>query len=132
MREISPLQKERLNYKPKLAGALADGINNVKLTLGEKTTAVCDKEEIEKLFSHVYGKSIAKFDKVGIDLSNEPKNIGVILSGGQAPGGHNVIAGLFDALKSANSENKLYGFLGGPSGIVDGKYIELTSEIMDK
>ncbi len=132
MREISPLQKERLNYKPKLAGALADGINNVKLTLGEKTTAVCDKEEIEKLFSHVYGKPIAKFDKVGIDLSNEPKNIGVILSGGQAPGGHNVIAGLFDALKSANSENKLYGFLGGPSGIVDGKYIELTSEIMDK
>ncbi len=131
MREISPLQKERLNYQPKLAGALASGINNVKLTLGEETAAVADKEDIRNLFPHVYGKPIAKFCASGSDLSTEPKNIGVILSGGQAPGGHNVIAGLFDALKAANKQNKLFGFLGGPSGIVDGKYLELTDEIID-
>ena len=131
MRDISPLQKERLAYKPKLAGALANGINNIKLSLGTETQAVADKEDIKKLFSHVYGKPIAKFTTVGQELSNEPKNIGVILSGGQAPGGHNVIAGLYDALKTANKENKLFGFLGGPSGIVDGKYMEMTDEIID-
>ena len=132
MREISPLQKERLNYKPKLAGALASGINSVKLTLGEATSAVADKEDIKNLFPNVYGQPIARFAEAGTDLSTEAKNIGVILSGGQAPGGHNVIAGLYDALKTANKSNKLYGFLGGPSGIVDGKYLELTDEIMDK
>ena len=132
MREISPLQKERQNYKPKLAGALAAGINNIKLTLGEKTEAVANKEEIKELFPNVYGKEIAKFATSGADLSTEAKNVGVILSGGQAPGGHNVIAGLYDALKTANNSNKLFGFLGGPSGIVDGKYMELTDEIMDK
>ena len=127
-REISPLQKERLNYKPKLAGVLSEGINNIKLSLGEATQAVSDKEEIQKLFSEVYGKPIARFSNEGSELSNEKKNVGVILSGGQAPGGHNVIAGLYDALKTANPENKLYGFLGGPSGIVDGEYEELTDE----
>ncbi len=132
MREISPLQKERLNYKPKLAGVLANGINSIKLTLGEKTSAQGDVEEIKKLFPAVFNKPIAKFDTTGESLSTEQKNVGVILSGGQAPGGHNVIAGLFDALKDADSNNKLYGFLGGPSGIVEGKYIELTGDIIDK
>lgn len=132
MREISPLQQERLKYQPKLAGVLAQGINNIKLSLGEATQSVKDQEEIQKLFKNVYGKPIAKFSTTGEDLSNELKNVGVILSGGQAPGGHNVIAGLYDAMKTANKENKLYGFLGGPSGIVDGKYMELTDEIMDK
>ena len=132
MREISPLQKERLNYQPKLAGALANGINSVKLTLGEATKSVADEQDIKELFPNVFGKPIAKFASVGDDLSAEQKNVGVILSGGQAPGGHNVIAGLYDALKTANKENKLIGFLGGPSGIVDGKYLELTDEIMDK
>ncbi len=131
MRDISPLQKERLAYKPKLAGALANGIKNIKLTLGSETEAMGNKEDIKNLFPHVYSKPIAKFATQGKDLSDEPKNLGVILSGGQAPGGHNVIAGLFDALKTANKENKLYGFLGGPSGIVDGKYIEITDEIID-
>ncbi len=126
--EISPLQAERLNYQPKLAGVLANGINNIKLSLGDATEAVADKEEIKTLFSEVYGKPIARFCSEGAELSTEQKNVGVILSGGQAPGGHNVIAGLFDALKTANSENKLYGFLGGPSGIVEGEYIELTED----
>lgn len=131
MREMSPLQKERLNYKPKLAGVLANGINNIKLTLGNKTSSVSNQEEIKELFPNVFGQPIAKFAAAGENLSTEQKNVGVILSGGQAPGGHNVIAGLFDALKTQNKENKLYGFLGGPSGIVDGKYIELTDEIID-
>ncbi len=131
MREISPLQKERLNYQPKLAGALANGINNVKLSLGEATKSVANQEEIKALFPHVYGEPIAKFTSNGSDLSTERRNVGVILSGGQAPGGHNVIAGLYDALKTANKENKLYGFLGGPSGIVDGKYMEMTDEIIN-
>jgi len=131
MREISPLQKERQAYKPKLAGALANGINNIKLALGEKTSSVANQAEIQELFPNVFSKPIAKFKTAGIDLSNENKNVGVILSGGQAPGGHNVIAGLYDALKTANPENKLFGFLGGPSGIVDGKYLEITDEIID-
>ena len=132
MKEISPLQKERMAYKPKLAGALASGIKNVKLTLKEATSSVADKEEIKALFPHVYGEPIAKFSSKGTDLSEQTRNIGVILSGGQAPGGHNVIAGLYDALKTQNSLNKLYGFLGGPSGIVDGSYVEITDELMDK
>lgn len=127
-REISPLQAERLNYQPKLAGVLAQGINNIRLNLLEGTEAVADKEEIQNLFPEVYGRPIARFSNEGAELSSEQKNVGVILSGGQAPGGHNVIAGLFDALKTANPENKLYGFLGGPSGIVDGEYIELTQD----
>lgn len=130
-REISPLQKERLKYQPKLAGVLANGINNIKLSLQGTTEAVADKEEIRNLFSEVYGKPIARFSEAGDSLSNESKNVGVILSGGQAPGGHNVIAGLFDAMKAQNPSNKLYGFLGGPSGIVDGKYEELTDEKID-
>ena len=131
MRELSPLHKERLNYQPKLAGALSKGINAVKLTLGEATTAVCNQEDIKNLFPHVYGQPIAKFAFEGKDLTTEQKNIGIILSGGQAPGGHNVIAGLYDATKNANPNNKLYGFLGGPSGIVDGQYMEMTDEIID-
>ncbi|MBQ8847935.1 MAG: diphosphate--fructose-6-phosphate 1-phosphotransferase [Candidatus Gastranaerophilales bacterium] len=131
MREMSPLHRERLNYQPKLAGALANGINSVKLSLGNTTTSVADCADIQNLFKNVYGQPIAKFGMTGEDLSTESRNVGVILSGGQAPGGHNVIAGLYDALKASNKENKLYGFLGGPSGIVDGKYMELTDEIMD-
>ena len=132
MREISPLQKERMAYKPKLAGALASGINNIKLSLGESTSAVADKDQIKALFPHIYGEPVAKFASNGTDLSGQTRNIGVILSGGQAPGGHNVIAGLYDAIKAQNPTNKLYGFLGGPSGIVEGNYIEITDELIDK
>ena len=132
MREISPLQEERMAYKPKLAGALASGINNIKLSLGESTSAVADKDQIKALFPHIYGEPVAKFASSGTDLSDQTRNIGVILSGGQAPGGHNVIAGLYDAIKAQNPTNKLYGFLGGPSGIVEGNYIEITDELIDK
>ena len=131
MRDLSPLHKARLGYNPKLAGALQEGIKNVKFTFGEKTSAVKDKEEIEKLFKDVYGGPIVSFSNAGESLKMENKNVGVILSGGQAPGGHNVIAGLYDAIKQANPNNKLYGFLGGPSGIIDGKYVEFDDKFID-
>lgn len=131
MRDLSPLHKARLGYNPKLAGALQEGIKNVKFTFGEKTSAVKDKEDIEKLFKDVYGGPIVSFSNAGESLKLENKNVGVILSGGQAPGGHNVIAGLYDAIKQASPNNKLYGFLGGPSGIIDGKYVEFDDKFID-
>ncbi len=133
MRDLSPLHKERLNYNPKLAGAIKEGIKNIKVSTGKPTSAVKDKEDIQKLFSHVYGEPIVTFSsKEGSPLNLEQKNVGVILSGGQAPGGHNVIAGLYDALKAANQNNELYGFLGGPSGIVDAKYVKFDDEFINK
>ena len=133
MRELSPLHKERLNYKPKLAGALKSGIKSIKVSTGKATSAVKDAEDIQKLFSHVYGEPIVTFDESnGSPLNLSSKNVGVILSGGQAPGGHNVIAGLYDALKAADSNNELYGFLGGPSGIVDSKYVKFDDEFINR
>ncbi len=131
MRELSPLHKARLAYKPKLAGVLQNGIKNIKVNFGEKTSAVKDKEEIQNLFNQVYGEPIVSFSTTGENLNLEQKNVGVILSGGQAPGGHNVIAGLYDALKQSNPNNRLYGFLGGPSGIIEGKYVEFDDKFID-
>ncbi len=131
MKTLSPLQIERLKYQPKLPASLALGINSLELVEGEATQSVRDQDQIRNLFKNTYGKPVVTF-KNSISMSvSEPKNVGVILSGGQAPGGHNVIAGLYDALKQANSANKLYGFLGGPSGIIDGKYIEFTDEFIN-
>lgn len=132
MKELSPLQQERLKYQPKLPASLANGINNLSLIEGEKTECIKDCEQIKALFENTYGKPLITFESSEDSLITEIRNVGVILSGGQAPGGHNVIAGLFDALKQANSENKLYGFLGGPSGIIDGKYVEFTHEFIDE
>ncbi len=131
MKALSPLQIERLKYQPKLPSTLAGGINNIGLSEGNATEAVRDGEQIKELFKNTYGKPIVTFSGEGSG-SSESKNVGVILSGGQAPGGHNVIAGLYDGLKQSNSSNKLYGFLGGPSGIIDGKYVEFTDEFIDK
>ena len=132
MKTLSPLQIERLKYQPKLPECLKKGINSLELVEGSKTESVRDQEQIKELFKNTYGKPVVSF-KISISLkASEARHVGVILSGGQAPGGHNVIAGLYDALKQANSSNKLYGFLGGPSGIIDGKYIEFTDEFMDK
>ena len=118
-------------YSPKLAGALSNGIKDVKVSFGEATSAVKDKEDIQNLFKDVYGQPIVAFSNNGEALDMTQKNVGVILSGGQAPGGHNVIAGLYDALKQANPSNKLYGFLGGPSGIIEGKYVEFDDKFID-
>lgn len=130
-KEISTLQKLRQAYKPKLPKVYEDGIKSVELELGEATQSVADSADIQKIFPNSYGKPVATFKKSAAK-EHKVTNVGVILSGGQAPGGHNVIAGIFDALKEANSENKLYGFLGGPSGIIEGQYMEFTSEYMDE
>ena len=131
MKKLSPLQIERLKYQPKLPSSLAQGINSLELIEGNSTQSVRDQEQIQNLFKNTYGKPVVTFNGTSSSKTSEVRNVGVILSGGQAPGGHNVIAGLYDALKQANSANKLYGFLGGPSGIIDGKYVEFTDEFID-
>ena len=131
MAKLSPLQIERLKYQPKLPSSLSAGINSLEMIEGSATQSVADQSEIQNLFSNTYGKPTVEFKVSSSSKSSEARNVGVILSGGQAPGGHNVIAGLYDALKNANPNNKLYGFLGGPSGIIDGKYIEFDDEFID-
>lgn len=131
MTKLSPLQIERLQYQPKLPSSLQNGVNSLELVEGSATQSVRDQEQIQALFANTYGKPTVTFNSSSSSNSSEVRNVGVILSGGQAPGGHNVIAGLYDALKNANSANKLYGFLGGPSGIIEGKYVEFTDEFID-
>ncbi|NLB96590.1 MAG: diphosphate--fructose-6-phosphate 1-phosphotransferase [Armatimonadetes bacterium] len=128
--QISALQKARASYQPKLPPALRAG--NVKVVLGAPTESASDQEEIKKLFPHTYGQPVATLAEGDGSLSTAPLKVGVVLSGGQAPGGHNVIAGLFDALKAANPESRLFGFLKGPGGIIKGKYKELTSDVIDR
>lgn len=125
--EKSVLQKSREAYTPKLPKALR-GFVDVKE--GKPTQSVGDQDEIKKLFPKTYGLPLVEFVP-GEKKTNEPINVGVILSGGQAPGGHNVISGIFDGIKRLNSENRLYGFLMGPGGLVDHNYMELTSDIID-
>ena len=131
MTNLSPLQIERLKYQPKLPASLANGINHLVSQEGSATESVANQEEIKALFKNTYGKPTVTFQTSTESTPSEVRNVGVILSGGQAPGGHNVIAGLYDALKQANSNNNLYGFLGGPSGIIEGKYIEFNDEFIN-
>ena len=131
MTNLSPLQIERLKYQPKLPASLANGINHLISQEGSATESVANQEEIKALFKNTYGKPTVTFQTSTESNHSEVRNVGVILSGGQAPGGHNVIAGLYDALKQANSNNNLYGFLGGPSGIIEGKYVEFNDEFIN-
>ena len=131
MTNLSPLQIERLKYQPKLPASLANGINHLVSQEGSATESVANQEEIKALFKNTYGKPTVTFQTSTDANHSEVRNVGVILSGGQAPGGHNVIAGLYDALKQANSANNLYGFLGGPSGIIEGKYVEFNDEFIN-
>ncbi len=131
MTNLSPLQIERLKYQPKLPSSLANGINHLISQEGAATEAVANKEEIKALFKNTYGKPTVTFQTSTESVVSKERNVGVILSGGQAPGGHNVIAGLYDALKQANPKNNLYGFLGGPSGIIEGKYVEFNDEFIN-
>lgn len=128
MNNISALQRERAKYQPKVPASLRGA---VKLVEGAKTESVADQAEIEKLFPNTYGMPLITFEAGEVKKDRQPLNVGVILSGGQAPGGHNVISGIFDGIKKLNPESKLYGFLGGPGGLVDHKYIELTADIID-
>ena len=122
--EISALQKERANYQPKLPIALQGA---VKVKEGALTQSVDNQEDIKKLFPNTYGMPLVEFEPA-TEFNNAKMNVGVILSGGQAPGGHNVISGLFDEIKKLNPENRLFGFLMGPGGLVDHKYLEITAE----
>ena len=132
MKNLSPLQEERLKYQPKLPSSLAGGISNLISKEGSATESVANQAEIKELFQNTYGKPTITFASSNESKTIDARNVGVILSGGQAPGGHNVIAGLYDALKQSNPNSKLYGFLGGPSGIIDGKYVEFTDEFIDE
>ena len=127
----SALQLARAAYQPKLPKGL-QGVVNLKA--GKATQSVGDQEEIKKLFPNTYGLPLVEFvpSEGEQDDVNPKMNVGVILSGGQAPGGHNVICGIFDRVKRLNPDNKLYGFLLGPSGLVDHKYVELTADIIDE
>jgi len=126
--EKSALQKARMAYIPKLPEALK-GL--VKVKEGAPTKSVDNQEEIKQLFPNTYGMPVVEFEPSDTE-KNDVMNVGVILSGGQAPGGHNVITGLFDTIKKMNPENKLYGFLMGPGGLVDHKYIEITADFIEE
>ena len=129
---LSPLQKARYEYQPKLPGMLRNGISEISVKEGAETASVADQEKIAALFPNTYGKKEITFEK-GQNTSEAKKQIvGVILSGGQAPGGHNVISGLYDALKATNPENELYGFKGGPSGLIEDDFIVFTDEYINE
>ena len=125
----SALQIARAAYQPKLPQALRGALKAVE---GAPTQSVADQDEVKKLFPNTYGMPYLKFEPTEGSVAKKTLNAGVILSGGQAPGGHNVIAGLFDGLKKLNPANKLYGFILGPGGLVDHNYMELTADIIDE
>ena len=132
MTDLSPLQKARYQYAPKLPKMLRNGISEISVLEGEETTSVADQEKIKALFPNTYGKKEITFQK-GQNTSVAKKQVvGVILSGGQAPGGHNVVCGLYDALKATNPENVLYGFKKGPSGLLEDDYLIFDDAYIDQ
>jgi len=130
MNNISNLQKARYEYKPKLPNVLKN-ISLVKVIKGKLTSSVSDADELKNIFPNTFGLPLINFE-VGEKQDSEPINVAVILSGGQAPGGHNVIAGIYDSLKKLNSKSKLFGFLGGPSGLIDNEYIEMSENLINE
>lgn len=128
---ISPLQKARYEYTPKLPGMLRNGIADICVKEGEETQSVADQEKIKALFPNTYGKKEITFEKGKNTSENKKQVVGVILSGGQAPGGHNVISGLYDALKATNKDNVLLGFKGGPDGLLKNDYVEFDDAFID-
>ena len=122
------MQQARAAYQPKLPKALQGA---VKIKEGQPTQSVGNQEEIKKLFPNTYGMPVVQFEPA-TESNTKKMNVGIILSGGQAPGGHNVITGLFDQVKKLNPENRLFGFILGPGGLVDHNYVELTKEIIDE
>jgi len=125
----SALQVARAAYQPKMPTAL---LGPVKVKEGEPTQSVANQEEIKALFPNTYGQPYIIFEQAAEKKKYPPVNVGVILSGGQAPGGHNVIAGLFDGIKDVNPESRLFGFILGPGGLIDHNYMELTASIIDE
>ena len=129
---ISSLQKARYEYSPKLPGMLRNGIADICVNEGEETQSVADQEKIKALFPNTYGKKEITFQKGQNTSETKKQVVGVILSGGQAPGGHNVICGLYDALKATNKENVLYGFKNGPIGLIEDDYLIFDDEYIDQ
>ena len=130
--KISSLQKARYEYAPKLPGMLRNGIADICVNEGAETQSVADQEKIKALFPNTYGKKEITFQKGQNTSETKKQVVGVILSGGQAPGGHNVVCGLYDALKATNPENVLYGFKGGPSGLIEDDYIIFDDEYINQ
>ena len=128
---ISPLQKARYEYSPKLPGMLRNGISDICVKVGDATTSVADQDKIKALFPNTYGKEEITFQKGSNTSAAKKQVVGVILSGGQAPGGHNVICGLYDALKATDKSNVLLGFKGGPSGLIDDDFVEFDDAFID-
>ena len=129
---LSPLQKARYAYAPKLPGMLRAGIANISVSEGSETNSVADCDKIRAKFPNTYGKKEITFVKGQNTAPAKKQVVGVILSGGQAPGGHNVVCGLYDALKAADKNNVLLGFKGGPDGLIYDKYIEFTDDYIDQ
>ena len=132
MKTLSPLQKARYEYSPKLPGVLRQGIKDICVKEGLDTESVADQERIKALFPNTYGKKEITFEKGANTSSDKKQVVGVILSGGQAPGGHNVISGLYDALKETNKENELIGFKNGPSGLIEDDYLVFDDEYINE
>jgi len=128
----SPLQMARYQYSPKLPGILRNGISEICVKNGSSTQSVADQEKIQALFPNTYGKNEITFQKGQNTAPDKKQVVGVILSGGQAPGGHNVLCGLYDALKATNKDNVLYGFKGGPSGLLEDDYLIFDDEYIDQ
>ena len=128
---LSPLQKARYEYTPKLPGMLRGGIAEICVKEGADTQSVADQDKIKALFPNTYGKKEITFEKGQNTSAAKKQVVGVILSGGQAPGGHNVITGLYDALKATNPDNVLYGFKGGPDGLLKNDYVVFDDAFID-
>ena len=127
----SPLQKARYQYTPKLPGMLRNGIAEISVKEGNATQSVADQEKIQALFPNTYGEKEITFEKGTNTAPSKKQVVGVILSGGQAPGGHNVICGLYDALKATSKDNVLYGFKNGPIGLINDDYVEFDDAYID-
>lgn len=130
--KLSPLQIARYSYVPKLPGILRNGINDICVKEGNSTKSVADQDKIKSLFPNTYGKKEITFQKGKNTSANKKQVVGVILSGGQAPGGHNVVCGLYDALKATNKENVLYGFKNGPSGLLEDDYLIFDDDYINQ
>ncbi len=129
---LSPLQKARYEYVPKLPGMLRNGISEICVKEGEETRSVADQDKIKALFPNTYGKKEITFEKGKNTAAVKKQVVGVIVSGGQAPGGHNVVCGLYDALKATDKNNVLLGFKGGPSGLLEDNYVEFDDEFINR
>ncbi|HNY21661.1 MAG TPA: 6-phosphofructokinase, partial [Treponemataceae bacterium] len=130
--KLSALQTARYAYAPKLPAILTAKLDTIAIETGKPTQSVANQAELKAIFKNTYGKPLVTFVKGKNKNTGKVLRVGVILSGGQAPGGHNVIAGIYDGLKKGNKDSKLFGFLGGPSGLVDAQYVEIKDKFMDE